>query len=44
MNLLVIQSCALDPIGVLGERLVSRGARLLTWLPERDLSPPSGDY
>lgn len=44
MNLLVIQSSALDPIGILGERLESRGARLLTWLTEQESSPPLGDH
>lgn len=44
MNILVIQSSILDPVGVLGEQLVRRGARLLTWLPEQEPSPPQADY
>lgn len=44
MNILVIQNSEIDPIGVLGEALVSQGAQLCTWLPEQHPTGPEGDY
>ncbi|EDX87732.1 class I glutamine amidotransferase, putative [Synechococcus sp. PCC 7335] len=44
MNILVIQSSPLDPIGVFGERLVHRGATLSVWLTEKEPMPPLGSY
>jgi GMP synthase (glutamine-hydrolysing) len=44
MNILVIQSGSLDPIGVLGECLIQRGAKLFTWEPKQQPIPPEGDY
>ena len=44
MNILVIQSGTLDPIGVLGACLIQRGAKLLTWKAEKEPTPPEGDY
>lgn len=43
-NILVVQHSQLDPIGVLGEHLVRRGATLSTWLTETQAAPPSGNY
>ena len=43
-NVLVIQHTALDPVGLLGEELVTCGAQLVTWLPEQQTTLPSGDY
>ncbi|MGC1305675.1 MAG: type 1 glutamine amidotransferase [Phormidesmis sp.] len=44
MDILVIQSSTLDPIGVLGEHLIEQGADLFTWLPEKQPAPPTKDY
>jgi GMP synthase (glutamine-hydrolysing) len=44
MNILVIQNSELDPIGVLGEHLEARGARLQTWLPTQEDNPPEDAY
>ena len=44
MNILVIQSSALDPVGVFGEHLVHQGAVLSVWLTEEEPTPPEGDY
>lgn len=44
MNILVVQSTEIDPIGVLGEHLENQGAQISTWLPEKQSAPPSGDY
>ncbi|MEL6903125.1 MAG: type 1 glutamine amidotransferase [Cyanobacteria bacterium J06606_4] len=44
MNILVIQSTELDPIGVLGQHLQAQGAQLVTWLVEKQPAPPDGDY
>lgn len=44
MKILIIQSGALDPIGVLGDALIQRGANLVTWLPAEKEAPPEGDY
>ncbi|MGB7416573.1 MAG: type 1 glutamine amidotransferase [Thermosynechococcaceae cyanobacterium] len=44
MNILVIQSGTLDPIGVLGEALIQQGAKLSTWLSAQQESPPEGNY
>ena len=44
MKILVIQNSIQDPVGVLGEHLVSEGAELLTWLPEHQAAPPLDDF
>ncbi|PZD71935.1 Carbamoyl-phosphate synthase small chain [Acaryochloris thomasi RCC1774] len=44
MNILVIQSGALDPIGVLGDALIQQGANLSIWLSAEEEAPPEGDY
>ncbi|MBE9064224.1 type 1 glutamine amidotransferase [cf. Phormidesmis sp. LEGE 11477] len=44
MNILVIQSSPLDPVGVFGERLVDLGATLSVWLTEKEPAPPTGNY
>ena len=44
MNILVIQSGDLDPIGRLGDALVLRGAKLFTWLITEQAEPPLHDY
>lgn len=43
-TVLVVQNTALDPVGVLGEELINRGAQLVTWLPEQQPAPPAGDF
>ncbi|MEO1523419.1 MAG: gamma-glutamyl-gamma-aminobutyrate hydrolase family protein [Cyanobacteria bacterium J06633_2] len=42
MDILVVQNSTLDPIGVLGNHLVHRGAQLFTWLPETQTNPANG--
>ncbi|MEL6938264.1 MAG: type 1 glutamine amidotransferase [Cyanobacteria bacterium J06598_1] len=44
MNILVVQSTEIDPIGVLGEHLEKQGAQLSVWLTEKQATPPAGDY
>lgn len=44
MNILVVQNTEIDPVGILGEHLEKQGARLFTWLPEKQSVPPQGDY
>ncbi|MEM6597497.1 MAG: type 1 glutamine amidotransferase [Cyanobacteria bacterium P01_D01_bin.36] len=44
MNILIIQSTAIDPIGILGEHLEAQGAQLHTWLTEKQTTPPRGQY
>ena len=44
MKILVIQNSIRDPIGILGEHLVNRGAELSTWLPEQQLQRPQGEF
>lgn len=44
MNILVVQHIQRDPIGVLGDALISQGATLSTWAPEHQSHPPAGDY
>ncbi|MEM9266462.1 MAG: gamma-glutamyl-gamma-aminobutyrate hydrolase family protein [Cyanobacteria bacterium P01_F01_bin.13] len=44
MKILVIQNSVRDPIGILGEHLISCGAELVTWLPEQQPQPPQGDF
>lgn len=44
MKILVIQNSVRDPIGILGEHLVSSGAELLNWLPEQQPDHPQGDF
>ncbi|MEM9091496.1 MAG: type 1 glutamine amidotransferase [Cyanobacteria bacterium P01_F01_bin.53] len=44
MNILVIQSSALDPAGVFGDYLIRQGATLSIWLTEQQPMPPAGDY
>lgn len=44
VDILVIQNVELDPIGILGEHLTSLGARLKTWLPLQQPTPPQADY
>lgn len=41
MNILVIQHCPVTPIGIVGEILVERGARLETLFPHRGEALPS---
>lgn len=40
MNILVIQNCPVTPIGVVGETLAARGARLTTLFPHRGDAVP----
>lgn len=40
----MIQHIQRDPIGVLGEALVTHGAHLSTWLVEQQPSPPNGNF
>jgi len=42
MNILVIQSSSLDPVGVFGEHLIRQGATLCVWLVEQQSAPPAG--
>jgi GMP synthase (glutamine-hydrolysing) len=44
VNILVIQSGSLDPIGVLGDALIQKGAKLSTWLAVEQDAPPAGNY
>lgn len=44
MKILVIQNSIRDPIGVLGEHLIKRGAELITWLPEQQPQQPEGNF
>jgi len=44
MNILVVQSTEIDPIGVLGEHLEALGAQLHTWLVDNQPTPPPGEY
>lgn len=44
MNILVIQSTEIDPIGILGTHLEMQGARLHTWLTEKQPLPPSASF
>lgn len=44
LNILVIQSSSIDPIGLLGEFLAAKGATLHVWLPLLQPQPPAGDY
>ena len=44
MKILVIQNSIRDPIGILGEHLVNRGAELSTWLPEQQPQRPQGEF
>lgn len=48
MNILVVQSCLSDPIGVFGEHLVRQGAMLSVWVIAQQTTPPiclaSGGY
>jgi GMP synthase (glutamine-hydrolysing) len=44
MNILVIQNSELDPIGVLGKHLKTRGARLYRWLATQEENPPEEIY
>lgn len=44
MKILVIQNSVRDPIGILGEHLLSRGAELIVWLPEQQIQAPQGDF
>lgn len=44
MNILVIQSTEIDPIGILGDHLKAQGAQLYTWLAEKQPAPPEGEY
>lgn len=44
MKILVIQNSIHDPIGILGEHLISRGAELITWLPEQNPHLPQGHF
>lgn len=44
MKILVIQNSIRDPIGILGDHLINRGAELTTWIPEQDDMLPDGDF
>jgi GMP synthase (glutamine-hydrolysing) len=44
MNILVIQNSELDPVGVLGKHLETRGARLYRWLATQEENPPEEIY
>ncbi|MEO0349566.1 MAG: type 1 glutamine amidotransferase [Cyanobacteria bacterium P01_A01_bin.15] len=44
MQILVIQNSIRDPIGILGDHLVSHGAELVNWLPEQQSELPQGDF
>lgn len=44
MNILVVQHIQRDPIGVLGDALIHKGATLSTWRPEKQPAPPEGEY
>lgn len=44
MNILVVQSTELDPIGILGKHLEALGAHLHTWSVEKQTAPPPGEY
>lgn len=44
MNILVIQNCPVTPIGVVGETLVARGARLTTLFPHRGDAVPATSH
>ena len=44
MKILVIQNSVRDPIGILGDHLIYRGAELTTWLPEQQPNLPEGAF
>lgn len=44
MQILVIQNSIRDPIGILGDHLISHGAELVNWLPEQQPIQPQGDF
>ena len=44
MKILVIQNSVRDPIGILGEHLIRRGAELINWLPEQQPTLPKGPF
>ncbi|NEQ51697.1 MAG: type 1 glutamine amidotransferase [Leptolyngbya sp. SIO3F4] len=44
MKILVVQNSIRDPIGILGDHLIERGAELITWLPEQQVMSPNGDF
>lgn len=44
MNILVIQSSPLDPVGIFGEHLIRQGATLSVWLTEEQSAAPTGNY